>query len=88
MTTTIDSAGRIVIPESLRHLAGLVPGSEIEISLRDGHLEIAPLAEMTIEQRGRFLVAVAPPGTPTMALGALEAFIVAQRERRAEAEQD
>jgi AbrB family looped-hinge helix DNA binding protein len=31
-TTTIDKAGRIVIPKDLREKAGLEPGTEIEIS--------------------------------------------------------
>jgi AbrB family looped-hinge helix DNA binding protein len=32
MRTTIDKAGRVVIPAAVRERAGLVPGSELEIS--------------------------------------------------------
>jgi AbrB family looped-hinge helix DNA binding protein len=32
MRTTIDKAGRVVIPASLRERAGLSPGSELEIT--------------------------------------------------------
>ena len=32
MRTTIDRAGRVVIPASIRERAGLTPGSELEIT--------------------------------------------------------
>jgi AbrB family looped-hinge helix DNA binding protein len=32
MRTTIDRAGRVVIPARIRDRAGLVPGSELEIT--------------------------------------------------------
>ena len=32
MRTTIDKAGRIVIPAAIRERAGLVPGGELEIT--------------------------------------------------------
>ncbi len=35
MRTTIDKAGRVVIPAPIRERAGLVPGGEIEITLDD-----------------------------------------------------
>lgn len=40
MVTTIDSAGRIVIPERLREELGLKAGEKIELSAVDGRLEI------------------------------------------------
>lgn len=42
MQTTIDSAGRIVIPKAIRDDAGLEPGTELEIEFRDGRIEIEP----------------------------------------------
>ena len=42
MKTTIDAAGRVVIPKALRDRAGLQAGMEIEVNLRDGLIEIAP----------------------------------------------
>ena len=64
MTTTIDNAGRIVIPKAMRDQMGLTGGMEIEVELKDGKLEIEPKSIVTYEKRGRFLVAVVPPGTP------------------------
>jgi AbrB family looped-hinge helix DNA binding protein len=42
MRTTIDGAGRIVIPKGIRDEAGLKAGTEIDIELRDGRIEIEP----------------------------------------------
>lgn len=42
MKTTIDKAGRIVIPKALRDELGLTAGQELEISAADGRLEIEP----------------------------------------------
>lgn len=40
MRTTIDSAGRIVVPKALRDAMKLTPGQAIEIVYTDGRLEI------------------------------------------------
>lgn len=46
MQTTIDGAGRIVVPKALREAMGLTPGRRIDIALSDGKIEIdlAPAA--------------------------------------------
>lgn len=36
MKTTIDKAGRVVIPAALRERAGLAPGVQIEVRIGDG----------------------------------------------------
>ncbi len=41
METTIDSAGRIVVPKSLREAMHLRPGQVVDIIYADGRLEIA-----------------------------------------------
>lgn len=40
MKTTIDRAGRIIIPKSLRDRLGLQGGETIEVSERNGMIEI------------------------------------------------
>lgn len=63
MRTTIDGAGRIVIPKATRARLGLDAGRVVEIRERDGLLEIAPVAAaLTLEQRAGGVVAV--PGEP------------------------
>jgi AbrB family looped-hinge helix DNA binding protein len=60
---TIDAAGRLVVPKSIRDAAGLVPGSPLSITFRDGRIVIepAPIA-VEIVDRGGFTIAepVAP----------------------------
>ncbi|HWD51126.1 MAG TPA: AbrB/MazE/SpoVT family DNA-binding domain-containing protein [Acidimicrobiales bacterium] len=59
MKSTIDKAGRVVIPKSMREAAGLGQGAEISIALRDGRIEIeaAPQA-VVLERHDGVLVAV------------------------------
>jgi AbrB family looped-hinge helix DNA binding protein len=59
MKTTIDAAGRIVVPKPLRLALGLRPGQPLEIRAGDGRLEIeiAP-TPMQLKKRGKGVVAV------------------------------
>lgn len=58
--TTIDSAGRIVVPKRLRDEMQLTPGQKLSLVLRDGVLEIEPAAEpVKLKRVGRFVVATA-----------------------------
>lgn len=40
MRTTIDKAGRVVVPKAMRDELGLSGGAEVEIALVDGRIEI------------------------------------------------
>lgn len=42
MRVSIDAAGRLVVPKPLRDALGIEPGAPLEISVRDGRLEIEP----------------------------------------------
>ncbi len=69
MRTTIDAAGRVVVPKSLRADVGLVPG-EVEIEIDGAGIRISPVAEIDlddlIERDGR-LVIPAQGGEPMTA---------------------
>ncbi len=67
MKTTIDPAGRIVVPQAIRRELGLLGGEEVEIAARDGRIEIeiAP-TEMRLERRRAGLVAVPEEELPTL----------------------
>lgn len=42
MSSTIDAGGRVVIPKRLRERLGLIAGARVEITERDGVVEITP----------------------------------------------
>lgn len=42
MRTTIDKAGRVVIPAELRNRAGLAPGTELDVVLDDVSIRLIP----------------------------------------------
>ena len=59
MRTTIDSAGRVVIPKPIRDRLGLMPGGAIEVREREGKVEIEPApTPMHLERREHGTVAV------------------------------
>lgn len=61
MRTTIDTAGRVVIPKSLREQSGIVSG-EVEISLDGAAIRIESVAaDDLIEEDGLLLL---PNGGP------------------------
>jgi len=43
MRTTIDRAGRVVVPKSLRAALGLSGGDEVEITLEGERIELVPV---------------------------------------------
>jgi AbrB family looped-hinge helix DNA binding protein len=49
MRTTIDRAGRLVVPKSLRDQLGFVPGTELELHAVDGRLEVAVPSRVRLE---------------------------------------
>jgi AbrB family looped-hinge helix DNA binding protein len=81
MKTTIDSAGRIVVPKSLRQALNLKPGQSLEIRAGGGRLEIELAATpMTLQKRGKDVVAV--PEIELPALTADEVRETLERIRR------
>lgn len=72
MRTTIDAAGRIVVPKALREALGLAGGQEIEVMARDGHLEVtvAPTA-MHLQRDGKIQVAVPDRRLPRLTAAAV-----------------
>lgn len=75
MKTTIDKAGRVVIPAAIRERAGFTPGSDIEIVEDDGGVKLTRLAAgPRLVKVGRRLVArptVAASERPTIDIASL-----------------
>ena len=82
MTTTIDAAGRIVIPKTFRDEMGLSAGTKIEVEMIDGNLRITPKSIGTYEKRGRLTVFVLPPGTPMLQHDVVDQVLNDLREGR------
>jgi AbrB family looped-hinge helix DNA binding protein len=58
MRATIDKAGRVVIPSSVRERAGLAPGTVLEITVDDIGVRLTPVAPgPRLVKVGRRLVA-------------------------------
>jgi AbrB family looped-hinge helix DNA binding protein len=62
MKATIDKAGRLVIPKSLRDMLGLRPG-EVEVHADGTGIRVEPLAAESLEERSGLLV-IPASGTP------------------------
>ncbi len=67
MRTTIDAAGRIVVPKDFRDALGISGPAEVEVALVDGHLEIdVPTTTVRLERRGGGLTAVTDTEMPVL----------------------
>jgi AbrB family looped-hinge helix DNA binding protein len=74
MQTTIDDAGRLIIPKEIRTQAGLAPGMVLDIRWRDGCIEIEP-APLSVEfvRKGRLLVAMPKQDVDLLTVDCVEA---------------
>jgi len=67
MKSTIDSAGRLVIPKAIRERLGLTGGQPVEIRERDGTIEIEPApTQMKLVKRKGGPVAVPADELPSL----------------------
>lgn len=67
MRTTIDKAGRVVVPKELRDILGLRGGEALEIRETDGRIELEPIpAKIRLEERAEGLVAVTDEELPPL----------------------
>lgn len=80
MRTTIDDAGRLIVPKALRDELRLTGGTLLEIRLREGRLELEPVATpMRLERRGRRLVATTDEPLPRIDADDVRAVVESQR---------
>ena len=80
MRTTIDRAGRVVIPASLRERAGFTAGAEIEVTLDDSAIRLERVAAgPRLVKVGRRLVA--RPTAPADARPAVDVAALVEEER-------
>ncbi|MEA2256276.1 MAG: hypothetical protein QOG35_2321 [Solirubrobacteraceae bacterium] len=65
MRTTIDAAGRLVVPKALRDQLGFGPGAELDVEAVDGRLEVSAPSRVRVE-RGPHGVRFAADETATL----------------------
>mgnify|MGYP001288034522 CR=1 FL=1 len=83
MRTTIDAAGRLVIPKSIRQQAGLRAGVPLDIRWLDGHIEIEPAAlPVKLVREGHLLVAAPEREIPPLTNEMVEETREALRSER------
>jgi AbrB family looped-hinge helix DNA binding protein len=81
MKTTIDAAGRLVVPKELRRELKLNAGTVVDINIRNGVLEIVPAATpMRLVRKGKSLVATTDEPLPV--IGPQEVRSVTESLRR------
>ncbi|HET7004290.1 MAG TPA: AbrB/MazE/SpoVT family DNA-binding domain-containing protein, partial [Candidatus Binatia bacterium] len=83
MKTTIDHAGRLVIPKHICRESGIKPGMPLEVRWENGAIAItaAPLPA-TLERKGRLLVAVPSKDTPRLSVETVERTRKSLRKER------
>src|SRR4051812_50079405 len=69
MRTTIDAAGRVAIPRSLRDELGYAPGTELELRAVSGRLELSRPSRVRVEAGPRGERVVAGDAEPLTAEG-------------------
>ena len=67
MSTTIDAAGRLVIPKQVRERLGLTAGAQVEITEVGDHLELRPAGRrVRVEEVDGRLIAQADGDAPVL----------------------
>jgi AbrB family looped-hinge helix DNA binding protein len=80
MRTTIDKAGRVVIPANIRDRAGLTAGAELEVSLDEFGIRLERVAPgPRLVKVGRRTVA--RPTAPTETRSTLDVAALIEEER-------
>jgi len=83
MKTTIDHAGRLVIPKDIRRESGIKPGMPLEVRWENGAIAISPAPlPVKLERKGRLLVAVPTESIPRLAADMVERTRKALRKER------
>lgn len=81
MKSTIDRAGRIVVPKAIREAAHLRPGTEVRFRVQGGHVEIEPVPmAVTLQRRGSLVVAVPESDQPLLQASEVEETIAELRD--------
>jgi AbrB family looped-hinge helix DNA binding protein len=78
MRTTIDKAGRLVIPRELRARVGLLGGAEVDVEVHGAAVIIEPVRGHDLLREGRFIV-IPATGVPLDDVAVREVRLADQR---------
>ena len=82
METTIDKAGRLVVPKAVREASRLRPGTRVRFRVADGRIEIEPVPlNVSLERRGSIVVAVPRQGRSVLRVAEVEETTANLRSR-------
>jgi len=83
MKTTIDNAGRLVIPKEIRRKAGQKPGLPLDVRWENGKIAITPaLLLVKLMRKGHLLVAVPRINVPPLESDLVEQVRAAHMQSR------
>lgn len=86
MKTTIDHAGRLVIPKYIRRTSGVKPGVPLEVRWKDGAIIVTPVPlAVKMDRKGRLLVAVPAKDAPRLSADTVERTRKTLRKERSDA---
>ena len=81
--STMDSAGRLVLPREIRDQAEFEPGMPLRIAFRDGRVEIEPAPrEVRVVRKGRMRIAVPVEESGVLRSDTVREATASIRERR------
>jgi AbrB family looped-hinge helix DNA binding protein len=63
MRTTIDKAGRLVIPREIRRQVGLAGGDEVDVEVDGAGIHIEPVAGSELVEKDGLLIIRGSPGS-------------------------
>ena len=76
MKTTIDRAGRLIVPKAVRKAIGLQPGTSVDIQVHDGSAVISPRqVGAKLVRRGKGPVLVAAGKVPALTAEQVRALL-------------
>lgn len=81
MRTTIDSAGRLVVPKAIRDRLGLRGGDAVEVEERGGRIEVTRPPRNVGLVEGEHGLLVPEPGSEMPGLGPDEVRALLERSR-------
>ena len=83
MRTTMDRAGRVVLPKALREAARFRPGAPLDVRVVDGRIQLEPApADVVLERRGGVLVAAPKRPRPELRAAEVEELVDSLRNGR------